>query len=318
MPASNEAMEAEADSEKKKRWKGATKVIGILLVVALGGLIFLGYVLALLPGSIELPCKPQDYGVDKCPQSHFPYYLWLWPIAFFDFHNGAFQALAGIGSFCFAGVLYFVTRKQAALAQESIDISRQEFLASKRPWIQITDVVPVNGLRWINGDIYITLHVTLKNVGNSPAIYGTMFHQNIELNVKKFPILMEQMKQIEGFIAHANKTIFPGETHVDGATLVIGGAQIEGELERLKTLYDGTPLTWIDITLFVFVVYRATFNDSAYFHTGQVYEFRRRSSEHPPGHPSAFIMFDMKHGQTNIPNHDVQLSLLYPRGEYAD
>jgi hypothetical protein len=175
-------MGVEAESGEKRDREGWFKVIAILSVAAIFGFLFFRWA-GIFPDSIELPCKPQDYGIEKCPESHFPYYLWLWPIALFDEHNGLFQALAALASASFAGILYFVTKGQARLIQQSADAATKGADAAARASAVAAAVeLPIFHIKQIQilsatGN-YITklpltepfkIYVYPKNLGRTPA-----------------------------------------------------------------------------------------------------------------------------------------------------
>jgi hypothetical protein len=65
----------------------------------------------------------------------------------------------------------FETEKQIKLTQDSIDLAREDFEASHRPWISVSDLSAVGSLIWDpQGNASITLSITIENVGRSPAI----------------------------------------------------------------------------------------------------------------------------------------------------
>nr|WP_298718762.1 hypothetical protein [uncultured Steroidobacter sp.] len=59
-------------------------------------------------------------------------------------------------------------RDSAESARSANELSRDIFLGTQRPWITIS--LKPAGLRYVDGAIRVQLEVTLKNVGNSPAM----------------------------------------------------------------------------------------------------------------------------------------------------
>ena len=55
-------------------------------------------------------------------------------------------------------------------AQNSIDLARDDFNATHRPWISVTYVAISVGLSWAERNAVLGLNVFCKNTGNSPAI----------------------------------------------------------------------------------------------------------------------------------------------------
>jgi hypothetical protein len=92
----------------------------------------------------------------------------LWKVVdFLETHNGAVTAAATVFIGIFTYVLARVTRRQAILTRESINLARDEFNATHRPKIVVQAV-------WFNemaavGESLGTIHFNAVNVGDSRA-----------------------------------------------------------------------------------------------------------------------------------------------------
>lgn len=90
----------------------------------------------------------------------------LWRIIdFLEKYNGAITALATIAIGVFTFVLVIVTRRQAKLTRESIDLARAEFISTHRPKIRIKHVWLVA----LGSNHPVTVEIVYANVGDAKA-----------------------------------------------------------------------------------------------------------------------------------------------------
>jgi hypothetical protein len=91
-------------------------------------------------------------------------YLWR-IIDFLEKYNGAITALATVAIGIFTLVLVIVTRRQAKLTRESIDLARAEFISAHRPKIRIKHVWLVA----LGSNQPVTVEIVYTNVGDAKA-----------------------------------------------------------------------------------------------------------------------------------------------------
>lgn len=120
-----------------------------------------------LPFQYNLCTYSEHTSVPECSEHHLGPYALLWVIEFVDQHNGFVTAVATIAIAAFTFTLYETARDQGRLALESIELARQEFIASHRPRLVV---------RFIQGPFvenseepHQFIWVTVANVGTNRA-----------------------------------------------------------------------------------------------------------------------------------------------------
>lgn len=91
------------------------------------------------------------------------FFYWRDAFAFVDNHNGAVTVIATVFICFFTFVLAIITRRQAILTRESINLARDEFVATHRPRI----IVRFIATSYLNGHQSVDVHVV--NIGESAA-----------------------------------------------------------------------------------------------------------------------------------------------------
>jgi hypothetical protein len=144
-----------------QRWKSAA-----LIVLAV---LFVLYMASLgLPLEYEV-CHPNDYTHAKeCADYHFGPGIVAAVIAWADIHNGLVTAFATVGIGIFTLTLWNTSRQQGRIAQASIDLARQEFIASHRPKIIVSGFQMQSDPELRIGEKVEFIFVA-RNVGDSPA-----------------------------------------------------------------------------------------------------------------------------------------------------
>lgn len=87
-------------------------------------------------------------------------------IDFLQTYNGAVAAVATVFIAIFTIVLAFISRRQAKLTRESIELARAEFASSHRPKIRIKHVWLVA----LGSDQPVTVEIIYANVGDARAV----------------------------------------------------------------------------------------------------------------------------------------------------
>src|SRR5580700_7022643 len=164
-------------------------------------------------------------------------------IGFLDRHGEAVAAFFTIVLATFTGRLWFSTEKLWSVTNKSVDLARDDFNATHRPWIPITKASLYVGLNWAQGVAITGINITCKNTGNSPA-------QRVSLAAAIFPYLanddipgelrkLQEAHRTSTPRALIEHTLFPGAGELElPRVLVIP----ETELANLKDRW-GDPAT---------------------------------------------------------------------------
>jgi hypothetical protein len=128
-------------------------------------------------------CETNQYtNKESCTPHHIPYVI-AWYIGYwFDKASAVLTAFATAAIAAFTFTLWKSNEKMWSITRDSIDIARDDFNATHRPWVPITNAAIGFGLRWSQGTAIIGLNVFCKNTGNSPA-------RRVSLAVAIFPSL---------------------------------------------------------------------------------------------------------------------------------
>jgi hypothetical protein len=164
-----------------------------------------------------------------------------------------------------------------AAGEKQFRLARDDFNATHRPWLPITNATTSFGLRWAKGNAIIGFSVFCRNTGSSPA-------QRISLAARIFPFLANEAVAQE--IAKLQKafppktasrelnehTLFPdtsGEMSL-GTVLIIPEDIIAG----LKD-YLGDPVTEMVPVILGFIKYHFSFGEEVPHYTPFVYHLWR-------------------------------------------
>jgi hypothetical protein len=115
----------------------------------------------------------------------------------------------------FTLTLWLANEKMWRVTNKAVDLARDDFNATHRPWIALINAELSVGLTWASGTAIIGINIFCKNTGNSPA-------RRVSLIVEIFPLLTyedvpREMARIQA--KHRNSTesrpfveytIFPG------------------------------------------------------------------------------------------------------------
>jgi len=106
-------------------------------------------------------------------------------VGFLDSHGEAVAAFFTIVLATFTGRLWFSTEKLWSVTNKSVDLARDDFNATHRPWVPITNTAINFGLKWAEGNAIIGFSVFCRNTSNSPA-------RRVSLAVAIFPFLVNE------------------------------------------------------------------------------------------------------------------------------
>lgn len=255
------------------RWQ---KIVLLVLVITI-----LSFAASFLfPAEYEI-CGPNEYTHAKeCAEHYLGPFISLWIIGVLDAHNGLVTAVATIFVAGFTWTLWLTSRNQGILAQKSIDLARDDFNATHRPWIPITKTNLTVGLKWASGTAIVGLDVFCKNTGNSPA-------QRISLAADIFPFLLNddipgEMAKLQkahctsaarGLIEH---TLFPDmrDELCISRVLVIPDSKIASLKDG-----DGAPATEMVPVILGSIEYYFPFGEREPHYTPFVYHLWRTDTE---------------------------------------
>ena len=160
----------------------------------------------------EQICDPPPADYD-CSSYSIVVYLILAALDKLNFYGAVITAIATAIIAWFTYTLRAAALKSADLTQQSIDLARDDFSATHRPWIQITTVSNSNGLWWSGDNAFTGLNVFCRNTGSSPA-------QRVSVAAKFFPFLpnvailkeleiLKEFHRIEPASRQLEHTMFP-------------------------------------------------------------------------------------------------------------
>jgi len=197
-------------------------------------------------------------------------------------------------------------QEQAKTMSNQLNLSRDEFAATQRPWISIDSMKPVAPLSFVNGgsDLVGTLNFVLTNSGRTlavhvfpwvnPVLMTTFNMYDIMSKTTAFCEASRPSQFLGGILAPPNKTVtYPGSMSYQISRKDIGaGTLIIGGREAIKIYIGGC------------IGYEFTFGERRRHQTGFIYEM---------GGPEDFIFID---NNTNIPANN--LWLVERDGGWAD
>lgn len=186
------------------------------------------------PSTYYQICETNQYtGKESCTAHHF-LYIAFWYIGYV-FNAAIITAIATAAIAAFTFTLWKSNEKMWSITRDSIDIARDDFNATHRPWIPITKASLYIGLNWAQGNAITGVQITCKNTGNSPA-------QRVSLAVAIFPFLTND--DIPGELIKLQKahhtstpraliehTLFPGTGELEFPRVLLIS---EAEIANLK------------------------------------------------------------------------------------
>jgi hypothetical protein len=205
-------------------------------------------------------------------------------IAIVDFMDKHGEAIAGAFTIVlaiFTGRLWSSTEKLWSVTNKSVDLARDDFNATHRPWIPLTNAELSFGVRWAKKNAIIGINVFCRNTGDSPA-------RRVSLAVGIFPSLTNEevpKKMDEVLAAHRSDierrqfieyTVFPGEREDLrlSQTMMIP----ESEIADLKD-YFGEPAEEMLPVIVGAIEYYFSFGESVPHYTPFVYHVWLKETE---------------------------------------
>jgi hypothetical protein len=171
--------------------------------------------------------------------------------------------------------LWIATISLYRAGEKQLGLARDEFDATHRPWIPITNVKINFGLKWAKGNAIVGLSVFCKNIGPSPA-------QRVSLNARIFPFLYneaipEEIAKLQASHAPSaatqqltEQTLFPDAAQELATALVIPEAVIADLKDRF-----GDPATEMVPVIIGFIEYHFSFGVRSPHYTPFVYHLWR-------------------------------------------
>lgn len=140
-----------------KRHPLLTLTIGLAVTLCV---LFIGSLFVPIVGYL---CEYKDQASKPdCAYHHLGPFTVFWLFTVIEEHNAVVTALATLVMAVFTGTLWFVTKS-------SVDLGREEFIASRRAWLSIEDAKLEHPTAFGEGAIGFNVGVTIKNLGQTPA-----------------------------------------------------------------------------------------------------------------------------------------------------
>jgi hypothetical protein len=175
----------------------------------------------------------------------------------------------------------------ARAAEEANRINREILAATQRPWISV-DLAPASALIYRDDGAYLPITCTMKNVGNTPAIYvwprlcGIL--QGSQYAAARQRVLIAEARQDQSIARQFGHAIFPGQDVSVLTAILIKNEEINGFQPA------SSDRTILQITVVGFVNYQPTF-DQVWRYTGFSYVLYRTDTEGMTGtgiHPTFY------------------------------
>jgi hypothetical protein len=208
-----------------------------------------------------------------------------------------FTAILAVATIILGGAtvaLYFGSEKQIALA-------RDDFNATHRPWLPLTNAALRFGLKWVQGNALIGIDVFCINSGSSPA-------RRVSLVAEIFPFLVnesipKEMARIQaahrseaarGLIEH---TVFPGVPGTIGEFCLSDVLMIP--FSKLADLKDGLgdPATEIVPVIVGSIEYYFSFGEPTPHYTPFVYHVWRSDAQRVVQEPIQLDGKNLQHSE---------------------
>jgi hypothetical protein len=171
--------------------------------------------------------------------------------------------------------------RQSREMKASIDLARDDFNATHRPWVPITSAAVHSGFNWVNGTAIVGFSVCCKNTGNSPAqrvslasrIFPFLVNEEIPQEIAKLQASHPLPGALPQLIEH---TLFPD---IDGELRLSTALAIPaGEFASLKDRFGG-PATEMVPVILGSIEYYFSFGEQTPHYTPFVYHLWRTDAE---------------------------------------
>lgn len=193
---------------------------------------------------------------------------------------------------CFTLTLWWVTRKMWHVAngqlgemKESLQLSRDIFIAEQRPWIS-HDISVNSGFKWDEQGGTITLKFELKNTGRTPALNVCISGHIYPLS-GEFPDPIDEQKNISNrdreLQAKSRRlgfTVFPGDRFPVYCTVHLTPPDIQKWRDRFKKS-NGVEATTITPVIVGCITYTMLSSEQPYHQTGFIYVLTARDQKNP-------------------------------------
>ena len=195
--------------------------------------------------------------------------------------NGILMAITGVLAF-FTWKLYSAT---VGLGRKADQLNRQALVADQRPWVTC-EIEMQGGLRREkNGDVVVSLVITLKNVGKSPALNIQIFPEIYAAFGSEHPAdyqrkIAEREREKPIGKSGSNEILFPGAHSVHHIATPLQQRDIERADEQVR-IFNGETLDHLPpIVVLGFVDYATPF-DEEHHQTGFIYDLWRNIPDRP-------------------------------------
>jgi hypothetical protein len=189
-------------------------------------------------------------GYETCATLHEGVIRLFWFFSDYITHDNVI-AFGTVMIAVFTWTLWRSNVKLWSITNKSVDLARDDFNATHRPWISVTYAAITVGLSWAGRNAVVGLDVFVKNTGNSPA-------QRVSLAATIFPFLVnDDIPQEIARLQESHRTstrrpiieraLFPGaqDDLIIPRVLVIA----ETKIASLKDMYGDPAVEMVPVIL---------------------------------------------------------------------
>ena len=168
-----------------------------------------------------------------------------------------------------AGVNAWVAREQWEAMEIQADLTKQQLIASSRPWVKV-DLTVGGDLKFGPDGTYVKIRFTTKGYGSTPAV-GVHVHPKVFLGSPNHgDVIAEQTKICTQGVTPrppgpliSGSILFPGEEKITDIAIQVTQAEIEGVWKDMREAHkDSTTYTFFHPIIVGCVTYRFTFDDT--------------------------------------------------------
>lgn len=178
----------------------------------------------------------------------------------------AFTIILGIAT----GLQYSAVMASVRISEKANQLNRDNFTATERPWIALTNVTIAGSLRFDDTGLRVSVKFTFKNTGRSPA-------RNVQIEAKLFPERgLDPRREQERFCAEARGragqlgyVVFPDQTFSQTMAWQVTREEIDAACH-----FGGREFDWIILALAGCLQYRFMFDESPH-QTGFILDIYR-------------------------------------------
>lgn len=208
-----------------------------------------------------------------------------------------------------AGDAARAAKSTAETAEKQVVLARDDFTATHRPWIALTNAGITAPMTWDGaGNAHVSLVFVVKNLGHSPAL-------RVSVMPKIYPLIgpgniREQQEVYKASVNSQNDpdpwgyALFPGQEMTQQVSVTIAAEDIAAMRSQA-----GFPMAFMLPTILGFIEYQFTFGEPKSHFTQFVYVIHRRQPE------GGLLAIDTKAG--DIPVGEMQL-VTWISGWHAD